>query len=306
MIFLKSIGYSCLMLLFLTITTAHAAISTQNLSVHGANHLSATVQAAKSQIYTVKGKTYKTLSRESSKQYSVTGIASFYSSKLNGRITSNGEIYNENLLTAAHKRLPIPSYVLVTNIKNGRRVVVRVNDRGPFVGNRKIDLSKAAAKELGMLAKGIVQVKIEVVHVDKNGKISGPGGEKLTQLAKNKHLSQQHTTQKPVAHLVAAGSKQLPDTRTDMLTSKGNHASNENTGMLYELYSLNLSNDAKANALITQLSMSNINSEIIKDGRHVKVKFGPMNSHEMLNQLKAKLVQNGQYDNIVYSYQDNN
>lgn len=316
MTFLKSTIYGCLMMLALTLGTAQAATSTQNLfGVSGPKKLSSTTAAAKSQTYTVKGKTYQTLNREKSKAYSMTGTASFYASKFHGRKTSNGEIYNENLMTAAHKRLPIPSYVLVTNVKNGRQVVVRVNDRGPFVGDRKIDLSKAAAKELGMLGKGTAQVKMEVVHVDSSGKISGPGGEKLTQLAKNKNLplpkanektngkadlqiAKASTVQKPTVKAVAAD-------KVDVVTASSGHkplAENETNNLSYELQSVNLDSDAEAKALIAQLSMKNVNSEIIKEGRNFKVKFGPLDSREKVNQLKTELVQNGQHDNILYSY----
>ncbi|MGV6988643.1 septal ring lytic transglycosylase RlpA family protein [Testudinibacter sp. P80/BLE/0925] len=304
MTFLKSTVYGCLMMLALTIGTAQAATSTQSLfGVSGPKKLSSTTAAAKSQTYTVKGKTYQTLNREKAKAYSMTGTASFYGGKFNGRKTASGEIYNENLMTAAHKRLPIPSYVLVTNVKNGRQVVVRVNDRGPFVGDRKIDLSKAAAKELGMLRKGTAQVKMEVVHVDKNGQISGPGGEKLIRLAKNKNLPLPKDNQQ--ASVQIAKAKAVAADKTDLVTaSRGDKPLAENgaSNLAYELQSVNLDSDTEAKALIAQLSMKNVNSEIIKEGRNFKVKFGPLDSREKVNQLKTELVQNGQHNNILYSY----
>ncbi|TNH06838.1 septal ring lytic transglycosylase RlpA family protein [Testudinibacter sp. TR-2022] len=309
MTFLKSTIYGCLMMFAIAINV-QAATSTQNLfGVSGPKKLTATAQTAQSQTYKVKGKTYQTLNRDTSKEYSMTGTASFYASKFHGRKTSNGEIYNENLMTAAHKRLPIPSYVLVTNVKNGRQVVVRINDRGPFVGDRKIDLSKAAARELGMLAKGTAQVKMEVVHVDKNGKISGPGGEKLTELAKNKNLPLPQANQ-PMSIQLAdnkpVNAKSQSQDRTSsaaVVASNGNKVrlSNE-TKLEYELQSVNLDSNAEAKALIAQLSMKNVNSEIIQDGSRFKVKFGPIASRESVNQLKTELVQNGQHDNILYSY----
>ncbi|KGQ69897.1 hypothetical protein OA57_09730 [Chelonobacter oris] len=312
MTFLKSTVYGCLMMFALTVGVAQAATSTQNLfGVNGPKKLSSTVGTGNSKTYTVKGKTYQTLNREKAKEYAMTGTASFYASKFHGRKTSSGEIYNENLMTAAHKRLPIPSYVLVTNIKNGRQVVVRINDRGPFVGDRKIDLSKAAAKELGMLGKGTAKVKMEVVHVDKNGKISGPGGEKLVRLAKNKTLplpkdkdneksGLQLAAAKPAKKSGAAEAQNM----TDSVTASSGHKSLSKTAdnLSYELQSVNLDSDLQAKALIAQLSMKNVNSEIIKEGANFKVKFGPINSREKVNQLKTELVQNGQHDNILYSY----
>lgn len=91
------------------------------------------------------------------------GIASWYGTKFHGRLTSSGEPYDMYAMTAAHKTLPLPSYVRVTHAHNGRSIVVRVNDRGPFVGDRIIDLSYAAAVRLGMHNDGTALVDIEVV-----------------------------------------------------------------------------------------------------------------------------------------------
>ena len=87
------------------------------------------------------------------------GIASWYGQPFHGRRTSNGERYNMNAMTAAHKTMPLPSYAVVTNKRNGRKVVVRVNDRGPFVAGRVIDLSHAAARKLGIAGIGQVEVR---------------------------------------------------------------------------------------------------------------------------------------------------
>ena len=94
------------------------------------------------------GKRYHVL--DSSKGFRQRGIASWYGTKFHGRPTSSGEVYNMHAMTAAHKTLPIPVYVHVKNLDNGRSIVVRVNDRGPFITGRIIDLSYAAAKKLGV------------------------------------------------------------------------------------------------------------------------------------------------------------
>lgn len=91
------------------------------------------------------------------------GVASYYAHKFHGRTTSNGEIYNMYELTAAHKTLPFNTIVRVTNLDNGRSVEVRINDRGPFVKGRIIDLSLKAAESLGMIEKGTAPVKIEIL-----------------------------------------------------------------------------------------------------------------------------------------------
>lgn len=114
--------------------------------------------------YTIFNKYYKVL--KNSKGYTQTGIASWYGDKFHGRKTSNGEIYDMYAMTAAHKTLPIPSYVRVTHLKNKRSIVVRINDRGPFHGNRIIDLSYVAAKKLGMQIAGTGLVEVSSIETD--------------------------------------------------------------------------------------------------------------------------------------------
>jgi peptidoglycan lytic transglycosylase len=92
--------------------------------------------------------------------YAETGIASWYGADFHGRKTANGEIYDMNALTAAHRTLPLPSYAYVTALKTGRTVLVRINDRGPFAGNRIIDLSKATATALGLKTDGLGKVRV--------------------------------------------------------------------------------------------------------------------------------------------------
>lgn len=112
--------------------------------------------------YTVLGKTYHLL--PTADGYRETGVASWYGTKFHGRATSNGEPYDMFAMTAAHKTLPIPAYVRVTNLENDRSAIVRVNDRGPFHDDRIIDLSYAAAKKLGVFDRGTARV--EVVAID--------------------------------------------------------------------------------------------------------------------------------------------
>jgi len=96
-------------------------------------------------------------------QQTISGSASWYGGKFHGRKTANGERYNQNALTAAHKSLPFGTKVRVTNESNGKSVVVRINDRGPYVGKRVIDLSRAAANAVGMVQRGVARVKVEVL-----------------------------------------------------------------------------------------------------------------------------------------------
>jgi rare lipoprotein A len=89
--------------------------------------------------------------------------ASFYGKPFHGKRTSCGEVYNMHALTAAHRTLPMGTLLKVTNLKNGRSVIVRVNDRGPYIWGRNIDLSVAAAKQLKMVKDGITKVRIEII-----------------------------------------------------------------------------------------------------------------------------------------------
>ena len=125
--------------------------------------------------YTVNGVTYEIL--EDYRGYREQGIASWYGAKFNGHETSNGEIYDLYQASAAHKTLPIPSYARVTNLDNGKSVVVRINDRGPFHPDRLIDLSYGAAVKLGYMEHGTARVEVEILNVtgvdDRRGATSG-------------------------------------------------------------------------------------------------------------------------------------
>jgi rare lipoprotein A len=113
------------------------------------------------------GKPYSIAGREYVPQedvnYNAVGLASWYGDDFHGRYTANGEIFDMNSISAAHPTLPLPSYVRVTNLANHRSIVVRVNDRGPYVGNRVIDLSVKTAKILGFYGEGVAKVKVEYV-----------------------------------------------------------------------------------------------------------------------------------------------
>lgn len=122
--------------------------------------------------YTIKGVTYTPL--RSAKGYREEGIASWYGPGFHGHSTSSGEIYDQYQPTCAHKLLPMHTMVRVTNLENGRSMTLRVNDRGPFVAGRIIDLSLAGAKELGVHGRGTARVRVEV-----QGEVPGlaPDGE---------------------------------------------------------------------------------------------------------------------------------
>jgi len=122
--------------------------------------------------YVVMGKTYTPMTALA--HYKARGIASWYGRRYHGKQTSSGELYDMYAMTAAHTTLPLPSYARVTNLKNGRSVVVRVNDRGPFVEGRIIDLSYTAAHKLGVLAGGNAMVEVEAIIPGRSGTIAAP------------------------------------------------------------------------------------------------------------------------------------
>jgi rare lipoprotein A len=116
--------------------------------------------------YRVKGQTYVPLRQ--AEGFSEVGVASWYGRDFHGRRTANGEIYDMYARTAAHKLLPLGTTVRVTNLENGRQVVARINDRGPFVDGRIIDLSYALARDLGIVDRGVARVRVVA--------LAGPGG----------------------------------------------------------------------------------------------------------------------------------
>lgn len=126
--------------------------------------------------YVVDGRTYRPMSLKKARTYDQTGLASWYGYETirqnRGAMTADGEVFNPDWLSAAHKYLPLPCYVRVTNLENGRWIIVRVNDRGPFpakgnpaAGKRIIDLSMGAAKRLGFYKKGIARVRVQTISL---------------------------------------------------------------------------------------------------------------------------------------------
>ncbi|ENN92331.1 septal ring lytic transglycosylase RlpA family protein [Bartonella bovis] len=136
------------------VTVPEKVLNTQNKSKNKGG------RAVVGKPYQIKGKWYYP---EDDPTYKRVGQASWYGSDFHGRLTANGEIYDMNLLTAAHPTMPLPSYARVTNLENGSSIIVRVNDRGPYIKDRIIDLSKQAATILGYVDKGVTNVKVEYV-----------------------------------------------------------------------------------------------------------------------------------------------
>ncbi|WP_028769236.1 septal ring lytic transglycosylase RlpA family protein [Shewanella fidelis] len=187
--------------------------------------------------YTVLGKSYNVMS--TGEGYAEKGIASWYGAKFHGHLTSNGETYDMYSMSAAHKTLPLPSYVKVTNLKNDKTVIVRVNDRGPFHEDRIIDLSYAAAHRLDMLKTGTANVSLEVIY------IADPESAALAELKGTK----QHFIQ-----VVASSSKQRIESLATSLEQKYQIKSRVKTGdNLYRLQLGPISQSTIANKLTEKL-----------------------------------------------------
>ena len=162
--------------------------------------------------YTVAGREYVP---QEDANYSAVGMASFYGDDFHGRYTANGEVFDMNSISAAHPTLPLPSYVRVTNLGNHRSIVVRVNDRGPYVGDRVIDLSVKAATLLGFHGRGLAKVKVEYVGraplqgSDDRKLVSTlrenvPDNAPLVQLASNKPFAPAYFDARPMTHVTDA------------------------------------------------------------------------------------------------------
>lgn len=141
--------------------------------------------------------------------YDETGYASWYGKDFHGKLTANGEVYNMNALTAAHKTLPMPSYVKVTNLENNRSIILRVNDRGPFVAGRLIDVSRRGAQLLGFQKQGVTRVRIQAS--DERGRIArGPSSRQVVRARQQSSQAENNQAAPAVAvtetHFVQIGS----------------------------------------------------------------------------------------------------
>jgi rare lipoprotein A len=167
--------------------------------------------------YTVAGRVYVP---ENNPHYRADGVASWYGSDFHGRSTANGEIFDAEAITAAHPTLPLPSHVRVTNLSNGRSLIVRVNDRGPYAGNRIIDVSKRAAYLLGFTVSGTAWVRVEWVGA---APIEGSDDRMLeATLRQDEHAPAPGTTKVAALRIVPVAMTTPPRTR---LASIGTTAS---------------------------------------------------------------------------------
>jgi len=213
--------------------------------------------------YVVLGKRYNTLA--SSKDYRERGVASWYGTKFHGHRTSSGEPYDMYRMSAAHKTLPLPTYARVSNLRNGRSVIVKINDRGPFHANRIIDLSYAAASRLGVLGKGTGLVEVEAI-------------DPLT-----------YTANRPVRSVLASQPK---------ITRRAAATPNRAQPSLY-LQLGAFSNRSNAERLQTRLGATELPGELritetVSDKKHIfRLRIGPLANVETADRLTRILTDQG-------------
>lgn len=218
--------------------------------------------------YEVWGKTYHVL--PSANGYSKRGLASWYGEKFHGYATSNGEIYDMYKMSAAHRSLPLPTYALVSNERNGQSVIVRVNDRGPFHSDREIDLSYAAAARLDILDEGTGAVKVEAIDpVQWQARRSNNGA--------------------PQSSKVATESKKLTATSSSEAAARSNNNPPSESGdeVLY-LQIAALGNSQNAQQMRSQLSNAiSHDVRVNEDGDVYRVQVGPVTADQEGDARKA-------------------
>jgi len=225
-------------------------------------------------------------------KYNKTGIASWYGPKFHGKLTANGEIYNQYALTAAHKTLPLPSAVKVTNLKNKKSLILRINDRGPFVNDRIIDLSSRAADILDLKKEGTGLVRVQVLR-DKSIIL-----EKLAKLGSFPEISELNKTEFPNITIPTKVEVKIKDTKNKKIISKKINYDLKNLNKEYKIYIKLASFSSNKNAELMKRKVSYIEKvkiyEIHKINKTLyQVKAGPFSSVERVDELYSLLLKKG-------------
>jgi len=224
--------------------------------------------------------------------YNKTGIASWYGPKFHGKLTANGEIYNQYALTAAHKTLPLPSAVKVTNLKNNKSLVLRINDRGPFVNDRIIDLSSKAADILDLKKEGTGLVRVQILK-DKSLLL-----EKLAKKGSFPEIADLKRTELPSIIIPNKVTVKIKDTKNQKVISKKLNYNLKNSNKEYKIYIKLASFSSNKNAEIMKEKVSYIDKvKIYKIHKMNKtlyqVKAGPFLSVEKVDKLHSLLLKKG-------------
>lgn len=256
--------------------------------------------------YQVKGVWYYP---QADYNYNETGIASWYGPGFHSKATANGETYDENDLTAAHKTLPMPSLVRVTNLENGRSIVVRINDRGPFVNNRIIDMSRRGAQLLGFEQNGTAKVRVEVMKDESMllaAKASSQGGDTISPTPTAAPAGAVQAQVLPPA----GGATPLPATKpkSAQQTALGSLQTPQVTGQVSVMpvkasnifiqagAFLRQANAQQLQRKLSSLGQTRITQFMLNQQRFYRVQLGPIASVEEADQLLQKLIDTGHPD----------
>ena len=224
-------------------------------------------------------------------EYDEVGYASWYGPGFHGKKTANGEIFNQNKISAAHRTLPLPSIVKITNLENGKILpFVRVNDRGPFARNRIIDLSKEAAKELGFVNKGVTKVRVEILE-DESRKFAND-------LIQNKNIAKSAKVQNIEKKNITSPVKEVKNEDKENKIKKVNDETNENFVLKDNKIAIQVgafTDHRNAKSLIDKLSefKAYIKREFIENKYIYRVRIGPLKNISSANELQEKLFELG-------------
>ncbi|MBE7637349.1 septal ring lytic transglycosylase RlpA family protein [Sneathiella sp. P13V-1] len=252
--------------------------------------------------------------------YVETGLASWYGDPFHGRKTANGETYNMNLMTAAHKTLPMPTEVRVTNLENGRSIVVTINDRGPFVHGRIIDLSRRAAQLLGIIQKGTAKVRVEALDSDQQdirylAKANTAPEERKVAAAPQTNVNstsleppkQAKVSEKPLAAPTGAqpvdnkiGVEARPLNSENVVTS----AVSPSEMYIQAGAFIDFDNANRLTARLSPLGPAKVYQVLINGQDFYRVRLGPLQSVEEADMLLAKLINNGHTEARIIVEQD--
>lgn len=248
--------------------------------------------------------------------YDETGIASWYGPDFHNKLTANGEVFDQNAVSAAHKTLPMPSVVRVTNLENGRSLVVRVNDRGPFAHGRVIDMSRRAAQLLGFEGQGTARVRVQIMPEESRilaGKLAPSGGanEPSVAAAPRGSVSAESLpppgSAEPSRPVTVAANRVDPSAQRAAAAAEATEralASQEvtttavhSTGIFVQAGSFSRHDNAlRLSARLSGVGKTNVEQVSIKGKTWYRVRFGPLSSVDEADRLLESVIAAGQQD----------
>lgn len=243
-------------------------------------------------------------------KYEETGIASWYGPDFHGKYTANGEIFDQNEVSAAHRTLPMPSFVRVTNLDNGRSLVVRVNDRGPFAHSRIIDLSRRAAQLLGIEQQGTARVKVEIMAEEsrvlamrlKGGKGEGPqvaAAPREAVVAETLPAPGSSEKAKPIVQPAPPPPRQTinPPDAQQLANQPVHTVAVKPTQMFIQAGAFQRFDNAnRLSASLSAIGQTNITQVATKSGTMFRVRMGPLASLDAADAMLEKVIASGYPD----------